>query len=223
MGRNGKADNDNTATTLTRRRLLGSTGVLVGLAGCAGGGDDGDGSTPGGDSESPTSTSMADDSGSGTETSGTSGASGTETETATATQTATPDQAPQIPGEGTSNVPGLRIVDTEVTPDLYQDDALFAAEVFVENTGDQTTTVSEYFYEPTAYDADGNVISTGGSGTFRGSGVTTGPSDMQPGDQASVIASTDVEGSKDDVARYEVVIRCQSSTTSFEAEGVYCQ
>jgi hypothetical protein len=168
---------------------------------------------------------MAGDGGAGED-----GGSDTETstpeptaETTTQTQTATPDQAPQIPGEGTSNVRGLRIVDTEVTPDLYRDENLFAVEVFVENTGNQTTTVSEYFYEPTAYDDDGNVVSTGGSGTFRGSGVTTGPSDMQPGDQASVIASTDVEIPKDDVARYEVVIRCQSSTTSFEAEGAYCQ
>ena len=46
---------------------------------------------------------------------------------------------------------------------------------------------------------------------------------MEPGDQPSIIANTDVEGSKEDVASYEVVVRCQSSTTSFEPDGVYCR
>lgn len=139
---------------------------------------------------------------------------GTPTETPTDTPTRTPTPA-DIQASGESTVDGLKLVSTAPRLDYYSEDKYFAADVTVENTGSETTHPMDYNHVITAYDADGNDITKSGYGAS-----SDGADDIGPGEQDTIVANTEVEGSKHDVARYEVVVQCEGFV---RADGVYCE
>jgi len=210
MSRDEGTDYDKAATTLTRRTLLGSAGVLTGLAGCTSGGDgDGDDSRST-DDETPTETAAATE---------TENPTTTMSETATATEPTTPAATTSNSsesGELTSEVSELTIVSAE--QDISKEDepmdpspaGIWIAHLQVRNTGDQETDVFEYDYEGGLYDTDENEIG-------RIDGKTAGyAADAPPGETGSIIVQSQ-EVEPDNVESFGVTVSCGTFS-----DGVYC-
>lgn len=179
----------------------------VGLAGCTveidgasdggGGGSDADAS---GDGRSSGSDSAGDTP------SGGDGGSGD----VTATPGSADGNGGAVESRGESTVDGLEI--TAMEPDTGGDQ--FSVAVTILNTGDQQTSIFEYEYGLTLYDANGNDVT--GGGTSYGS---TNDLDVAPGESATIGVSSPVDGDVADVARFEVRLTCEGMFV----EGVYCE
>lgn len=210
---------------VNRRRLLRNCGAglsalsVTALSGCnalsGDGGDDadskadpdGDGEQPsgeptdpperndaGGEMAGPTATEQPP-----TATSPPSGASGK-----------TAGDGAGIASTARSDVDGLAVEGTAVTDSGDQ----FGVDVTLRNTGDQTTDIFDYGYELTVYDGSGAEITGNGSG--QGSINDT---EIATDETATITVRTDVDGSVDAVARYELVVNC----SGMFVEGVYCE
>jgi hypothetical protein len=209
---------------VNRRTLLRycSTGIgavtASALAGCSitggDGGDGGDGGNDNGDGDG------GNDDGNGEDGNGNDGAdsdegASTETPTATPTSTAVGSPGTQAGDSGgptrsaESDVDGLAVESAEYVSGGEN----FSVRVTVVNTGDQETDIMEYGYQLTVFDGADEDIST--STTSYG---TTNETTAPPGESATLTASRQVDGSPDDVARFELVVSCDSAF----AEGVYC-
>jgi hypothetical protein len=174
-----------------RRRVLAclGTGLAVGLAGCSSGGD---GTADDGG---------ADDSGDGSDET-------TDSQTGTSPSDTTGQGTGGITATGESAVEGLEIVDLERQGGNSNKILMFTT---VRNAGDQTTDLSEYNYEMSLYDSEGDAIQ-GSRGYAKGDEVA-------PGDSGTINVSHSVEGDVADVARAEVSINCNGALI----DGAYCQ
>lgn len=195
---------------VNRRRLLRDCGAglsalsVAALSGCnALAGDsndtaDGDDGNGGPQSDSP-GTSDGRDSGDGsddaqTQTLGSGDGSGGGTDTGPTVR---------------STVDGLAVENAEVVDDADR----FSVDVGLRNAGDQATDPFNYGYHLTVFDESGADI-TGDVG-----GLETAESvQLEPGETVTMTKRTDVDGDREAVARYELVVRCSER---FD-EGVYC-
>lgn len=164
-------------------------GLAVGLAGCSSGGD---GTTDDGG---------ADDSGDGSDET-------TDSQTGASPSDTTGQGTGGITATGESAVEGLEIVDLERQGGNSNKILMFTT---VRNAGDQTTDLSEYNYEMSLYDSEGDAIQ-GSRGYAKGDEVA-------PGDSGTINVSHSVEGDVADVARAEVSINCNGALI----DGAYCQ
>lgn len=179
-----------------------------------GSGSDGDGASGGGnglDGDSDGGDGLDGDS-DGDEDAG--AASPTQSPTATSPPSdatgQTSDGGTGLAASASSDVDGLAVEGTTVTDSGDQ----FAVDVTLQNTGEQTTDIFDYGYELTVYDGNGAEITGNGSG--QGSINDT---EIEPGESATITVRTDVDGSVDAVARYELVVNC----SGMFVEGVYCE
>jgi hypothetical protein len=118
---------------------------------------------------------------------------------------------PSGPGEVVENtVDGLEIVGMEV---VESDDERYTVVLTVRNTGDQETDAFDYEYGLTVFDAEGNDVTAGVSGTSA-TGAT-----IAPGEEAEIRATTGFEGEKSDIESFEVTVGCDD----FGDTGVYCR
>lgn len=201
--RNG--DSTDRDTVVSRRGVLAATGAVsvTLMAGCSGG-----------------------DGGTGTDepTDGGSTATGTAEPTDDGGEMSTPTddggETSSVPGSVSSNVAELSIVEHQPDIDYYgeNNEQYFPVDLTIENNGDQQTDVTEYDYDVTPYDADGNDVSGGRLGTSSGEGTS-----MEPGGRGTLIAYATVEIDPSEVARYEVTLMCEDSVSDFESAAAYCQ
>ena len=124
------------------------------------------------------------------------------------------DDTPSVPGTASSDIEELAIVDHQ--PDFApgSQDQDFGVVLTIENNGDQQADIIDYSYELTPYDDDDNDIS-GMTAGFKLTDDETGTG-MSPGGRGSVMATTSLGPSRDEVARYEVTLDCGF-------DGTYCE
>jgi hypothetical protein len=184
MGRNGGTDHDEAGTTLTRRTLLGSAGLLAGLAGCAGGGDGGDDSASDGDS----------------------GPADTEPPATTAASTTQPMES--MCQVADNSVEELSVVGCQ----SEERDGSLVVNIRVRNDGQQETDLFNYDYTVTPYDGTdpssaNNIGSAGQSTLFPGSSV------VQPGETTRIRATVGIRDSASlsDLQLYTITVECGNS------------
>ena len=200
-------NNSDRAPGVSRRGVLAATGTasVALVAGCSGGGDDTETAETAADGDE-TLTETADDE-TPTET------ADDEMSTATADdETSTETARQSVSGTASSSVEELAIVEHQPDPDYRE--GSFGLDVTVENNGDQQADASDYEYELTPYDADGNDVSGNSFGTS-----SNDDAEMNPGGRGSLTAHTAVEIDQREVDRYEVTLVCPG----FGPSGVYCQ
>ena len=140
------------------------------------------------------------------------GCSGGSTDTEDGGDTPTPTPTPSGPtGEVVENaVDGIEIVGHRVKE---SDRERFAVVLTVRNAGDQETDAFDYEYDLAVFDSGGTEVTGGASGT-----TATGAT-VALGEETEITATTGYEGSKSDIASYEITVGCDD----FGGTGVYCE
>jgi hypothetical protein len=109
---------------------------------------------------------------------------------------------------GDSTVEGIEI---ESIANEGGGDRRVSVSATVRNTGEQTVDVYNYEWVLSAFDGDGNDISDGETGFGTDEGATVGA-----GETMAVFANRIINGSKEDMARLKLGVRCT------EGNGKYC-
>lgn len=184
------------------------------LAGCGGNGDGGGGNGNGdgggsGNGNGGTGDGDNGDGGSNGNGGGDNGeSSGTGGDEPTVSATSTPESS-DGGSVGRNTVDGL-----EITGWVVQDvEDQFQVSVTIRNTGDRTTDIFNYEYGLALYGNDGTEISTDGGGSG-----STNDTEIAPGQRASINVFQSVDGSPEDVERFEISLSCDGPFV----DGVYC-
>lgn len=195
-----------------------ATATTLGLAGCTGEGNEGDGGGTDGDG-----TPTEEDDGQDEEPAETTVEPVTETTTPRGGETTTTsrDLGDPIGEVKESSVEGLRIVGLEskvAESHPYPRQGEWGVKIDLENSGDQSTELNEYTWALTVYDdagdvlkklnrKEGNMIVSPAGGRTLAAGETTG---------VAIQSTEAIDAEK--VGRYEVSLTCGTF-----ADGVYCE